>query len=928
MAKQTKSVGLLGYSTSPSEYACKDGDLALSMGVLNEGNGLRPLGGATVVSLLPAGYEVIYIHKTADYVHYIIRGPKPTVTSVDRYYWAEKESLADAALYTVLIEEIVIDSITAMGNTLMLLTKGKPVMLLWTQLTGAVQGYENLGSGLPEIECSFGLRCRIEQTVLGETVQVRAPTISGPQGELVPVINPGSDAEKAVTKSVMATVNKFMKEKIRDSNRFCQPFFVRYAYRLYDGTITKQSPPILMLPTNGMSPTVLAVASRIDDDDANVNIIYWVTAPACELNINPGAPRNFWKYRDVIKAVEVYVSEPIYTYDQEGDITGVDLFAKDNDSGIYSKDDIDGRYEDPLLSKLKKYMWWRFFDSYKVSKGGVQYPPLKIGLPKKNTESIDNSISRCSSFYLVKSYSIDELPATREVVDIETGALNTLQQHASLPDDYDSHDVLMPGTSYVYNSRMHLAGLRKELYGGVMGQCYQTGYVSDFVYDDSGRVTDAVDHTDECMTVREMYVYIRRGGKEIIVRSTPNVMISCRLSAPWHLVTYFYHPDAAAEKVEMYGTYNGETIRLQLHLKRHEMLNGSYYYEGLRSIQGVDVPSSMPEESVDKTVNVYNEIYVSEVGNPFNYPAGRVVTVGMDKIIAMRSASKAMSTAQYGQYPLYVFTESGVWALPVTSDGGYGAPSLLPRAICKLPGSIVQLESTVLYVSERGIMQLSGSEVLCISDSIYNDETTDLALLPMVEDFYAVNESGVPSVVPVAKYLDSVEMIYDNRHQRVIVYNTKIDAGGSRYGYALVWSVKSRLWGMMPSQIKSRVDGYPEALLMTYNRRLVTLSEETEADTEVCLITRPLKLEAPDLIKTIRMLWLNGMFDRGRMSLALWGSRDMYTWHWVGSSVQPVLRHLSGTGYKYFRVGIVGKMKNNESLNYITIEMVERRYDR
>ena len=52
-----------------------------------------------------------------------------------------------------------------------------------------------------------------------------------------------------------------------------------------------------------------------------------------------------------------------------------------------------------------------------------------------------------------------------------------------MTDDYDSHDKLLPHYSFVYNSRLNIANIQKELYDlyntGAM-ITYTNGYVANF----------------------------------------------------------------------------------------------------------------------------------------------------------------------------------------------------------------------------------------------------------------------------------------------------------------------------------------------------------------------------------------------------------------------------------------------------------------
>lgn len=912
MAKEIKTVKLQGYSKTPSDYECMDGELSLSIAALNEGSGLKPLQNPVVVAQLPQDYdyEVMYKHKTADYEHYIYKNG-------NRCFWSDTEDIEDDSQYhEIYLDGQKIKAITSMGNTLLITTDTGIYYFLWSQDLSQQYDYVALGNKLPDIQCIFGLQCGIDNS---------QPYSVSDEGTIVTIEgvdypNYSSEELEFVSVNIMGNVNKFMAERIKDNNRFCMPFFVRYAYRLYDGTtLTHQSEPILMLPTENSSPIVMG---ECVDDGGLVKLDYMIMAPSCQLDVQASIPRGWAKYKDIIKSVDIYVSSPVYTYDQNGKTVTFTDINKDNSYGVYKKTDL-AHYQEPLLSKLSHYQRWRLTDSIKVSKGMLR--PLHIELPSKDTTSIDKVMAETSNYYLVKSYPFDHLPQQREVINMDKGVLTTLESRESLRDDYDSHDRLIPDVAYVYNSRMHFGGLRKELYPGSMGQAYQDGYTYVTQYSPTypHYATAADDFTADCFVVAEMYVYLRHDGREIILqRNNLSTLLSCKLPLAGCVIPYFYHPDSHVYRVEMYGTHNGQIKKLSLPMVKHELLNGAYYYDKLTANDIQDVGSIDVTPSEDKTISIKNEIYVSEVGNPFYFPPENEVTIGSDNIIAMRSAARAMSTSQFGSYPLYVFTESEVWTLSVNADGTYGVPSVLPRAVCVNPDNITQLDSTVIYATDRGIMQLVGSELKCISDSIITQDAQDALNLPYLNQLFD------DQLFDMRKALKDIKMIYDDVHQRVICYYPYPWQEDGMQNYAYVYSLKSAMWGMMPCNVVSHFNAMPSTLAVTDTKQLVSFADTGDIydETPVCIVTRPIKTANPEMIKTIHTLMINGMYRNNKISVVLWGSRDLESWCFIGSSKKPILRHLSGTGYRYFRVGIVGNLATHESLSGMTIEIDNRAY--
>ncbi|MCQ5331712.1 hypothetical protein NE565_24095, partial [Phocaeicola vulgatus] len=92
-------------------------------------------------------------------------------------------------------------------------------------------GYLYLGTKIPECPLSFGLQAEMVRT---DEYSISFDAIS--EGS---IWNEFSDNNKTrITDQVLAHINKFIAERSTNKGIFIFPFFVRYAYRLYDGTLT------------------------------------------------------------------------------------------------------------------------------------------------------------------------------------------------------------------------------------------------------------------------------------------------------------------------------------------------------------------------------------------------------------------------------------------------------------------------------------------------------------------------------------------------------------------------------------------------------------------------------------------------------------------------------------------------------------------
>ena len=135
----------------------------------------------------------------------------------------------------------------------------------------------------------------------------------------------GNTTEVKVAKSVkedskenldamLGMMNSFLIRYGAEKGRFISPFFARYAIRLYDGSYINISPPVLLTPNTGSVPMVYAYAD--------------VSACAFVADLQYRFLNSIGKeWEEIIDGLDVFVSEPIYTYNQ-----GV---TKENSTGIY-----------------------------------------------------------------------------------------------------------------------------------------------------------------------------------------------------------------------------------------------------------------------------------------------------------------------------------------------------------------------------------------------------------------------------------------------------------------------------------------------------------------------------------------------------------------------------------------------------------------
>lgn len=762
----------------------------------------------------------------------------------------------------------------------------------------------------------------------------------------------------------MAKVNKFLREQTIEKGCFALPFLVRYALRLYDGSLVCHSAPILMNPSTDAAPVVfwLRTSGKGKYTDATCDIML----VASTLDYQLIADENYdylylaKNWSDIVKSVDVFISKPIYTWDQNGQCSSfadTDNFKTKFIGTLKPAGYADNVSEDCILLPLNidgvdikrgkvhsvftdDYREWEYaklYALYKSTGNGREYPSTTIHLPEFSAERVHETIKNTSTFYKLCSIEISDLSTSeRKDIKIDDDYLPSLVNREAMTDDYLTHDRLTASYSHAYNSRLNISGLKRELFRGFTAGSmfsYKNRTLLGWKTDEHNNIIYLERGTLDSSTL-DLKVYIKEDGQTYAVSSSSNNLYLSYFLSPMLYPTdkdkenntngfldkmswgcYVFYPNANAFKMEV-KDFSGS---YQIDLKPHDFLNGAY---GLLDYE-LQRASNITQTSVtamSNIVSIPNKIYTSEVNNPFYFPLSGINTVGTGNIIGICSAVKALSQGQFGQFPLYAFTDEGVWALELSSTGTYSARQPVTRDVCINAASLTQIDTAVLFATDRGVMLIQGSETVCITDTLNGDNTLSLDTFPKIEQIAGLSGFSKDdfALKPFHEFVRNCRMVYDYRNQRIIVYNPACT-------YAYIYSLKSKRWGMMRSSIADSVNSYPDALAVLKDGKLVNFSvEDTESDYRGIVVTRPFKLDMPDVLKTIDTVIQRGFFRKGHVRSALYASRDMFNWFLVWTSSDHYLRGFSGSPYKYFRLVLLCDLKDDENLSGFSVRFTPR----
>lgn len=824
----------------------------------------------------------------------------------------EQDKSADAKCC---LETDSVTDIAVVGNTLAVATADGLYYILWKG-----DRYIDLGTRPPFIPIEFGL------TKVGTLDSVRRyngvrdtliPNISGAKvddGNTEVIGNPVDDGAQLLhlTQQVYAHLHAEVARTVTAGAYFCQPFFVRYAYRLFDGSYCWHSDPILMLPT--VMPPLIRVQGNVVSDDGKS-----LRSFDCKLDVpymrldsriqHIDALDIISDWADIIDGIDIFISAPIYTYDQSRSLdkypdVPVATFLRHAIPEV-AVGESRGRYN-TATGESPRYFAGSYRESDKASFQDHFYTPAPADSSKeklcwdirRHDNFIDN-LKSCAAFYLVASLDMARLGENNTEwapVEIEPGDLAAIHTRPRLPDHYLSHCDRIPLSLFAYNSRLNIGGLDLRL-----GEPLPPA-ASLYTAAASANPTFIRVHT-------------RRNGIEAVVCASYDRKRSLYAE---NFPRYIFYPDSAACRIEIWE--QGKDTAYVVDLTPHPTLNGAYFlapptdrhWLAAKSVSASALPPFVPCRDV---VHMRNRVYTSDAQNPFIFPVTSIAAVGSGSIIALRAAVRALSQGQFGQHPLYAFATDGVWAMTVSGTGTFASVHPVSRDVALAPESIAQLDTTVVFATARGIVQLGGADSHSISDSIDTEHPFNPDTLPGLAQF-----APAFRIRPLRQFLRNAQIAYDYTGRRLIVFN-------SAYAYAYIFNADTSTWSVCDSSFFRVINAYPETLVSLRDGHIVRIDSANLADSvqRGLIVTRPVDFGDSVSLKTVRDIVLRGDITPDSAAIILYGSRDLNTWHPVWSSRTARLSGFSGSPYRYFRIAVPATLAASQSISGALVNVLPRK---
>lgn len=984
MAKDT--IRFKGLSLNRDEQSAEHGELSLCAGVELHDGSLRPsvLQGSTVTHKEAVGGEevdvpstfqakvsgvdtpvtLLYVHETPVYRHFICSlGSKLYWFNQDGTVGSPLESGSHTPIHDFNSDIISIESV---GNTLVVMDSSGVHYILWK--IGDID-YKYLGTQIPFVELKFRPSEQKQGTYDTSTipdapaeVRTRAAwrALAMDADEVVttendPVTNKRmvyikGDYRTAFTDGIWALINQTNSTIAKDGH-FYAPFILRYCYRLYDGSMVMHSAPIFMNvssdnayrvcfenawywregesgPHGVMPPTIWVRDDTWEVHDGDVSFLVvdsvilsytpnnvGIRYSSIGTDVNNEALNNLRdNWSDIVKSIDIFVS-PMMVREKSGE----QIVSARVETGAVGVRD----------SSLKLFKTRQVGYSYWYENLQTWDINVLFDIPMEEKEEYLQRIKDCSTFYKIKSLDIEggRIGTNGIYIDLDydKNVVANISTNEMMKDDYHTHNTLAPipdGESglYVYNHRVNLYGMKEMLFSGFNILTMVNEIVNG---------SEPYDYYSYPRRIRWICVELSTEQGKLYVKKDFNFtlpeMSICK--------SLLFYPDKRASKIMI---CDGDWMMYTFKMEPCNFLNGSmatemFYKTTLSEAEEISSSKNFP---IDRdSIFMPNKILSSEVDDPYFFPVEGRNSVGNGAVKGVAAVTRALSQGQVGDHDLMVFSTDGIWALKVSSEGTYMAMHNISREVCSNPKSICQLDQSVLFATERNLVQLWESDMRSLSEVLDGPLPDWEHVLPSLYAAFPANGTEAQQVIhrlleqgtPAVTMFNNGRLFYDHASARVVV----LPEDTSHESVAMVYSLRDEAWSTMPiPAIRAVVPGYPSPFMQLGDSTVMILDKpydyaggEEVAAIPGMIITRTLTFS--DTMDVIR-----GYTQYGDSTLAstlfIYGSNDQRNWQALGTTSRWFYNYLPGKPFRFFRIAIYLQMKPSEEYQQLEVEVVNK----
>lgn len=414
--------------------------------------------------------------------------------------------------------------------------------------------------------------------------------------------------------------------------------------------------------------------------------------------------------------------------------------------------------------------------------------------------------------------------------------------------------------------------------------------------------------TGEEFEERPAYVYIFSGEDTLILETTALVPVSTSSTTK----LYCCYPDARATKIRI-GNGGTSTYFTEISLTPSSRYNYAY---GQALYPMVNTSAPTPTDNVLKEPDTIN---VSEQYNPFVFPVEHSYRIG-GQIMDLATAYMPISSTQIGQYPLTVFTSSGIFAMEQGSGTAlYGnilplQPLVINGKACSTPHGIFFISSGSLYLmSGRELMNVShdikakSNHLLCRAHEKLCCDTTGsmFNFLPLMDNATYSND-----------FFNDAKLTYDLMHNELYISHSPDE-------FAYVFNLNTKMFHKIGMWFRRSLNGARYVVAGSGDTTaLLDLHEEEVGEQPVLLQSRPMALDAMMThIHRLVLLTDTNLEDDQNLSLSVFGSDNLYDWKCIISAqkYKTVLRQIrtnrAAKSYRDYVIVINGTVSTDTDIS-------------
>ena len=556
-------------------------------------------------------------------------------------------------------------------------------------------------------------------------------------------------------------------------------------------------------------------------------------------------------------------------------------------------------------------------------------------------------MANSESWYKIHEVDISEIKESSDATfkeKIDTAGF--YQDYATrevLPVDQFSYHDLIAKDAFNYNSRLILADIKTKFGDYLLKIDYLPGLPigSDYTFEELRKCyllftlkTDA----GEIQKLSE-YFYFAFNLKN----GEPSTKKYFRMPRT------FGYPDTRCTSIDLIAEEGGINYKIKsFSLEKSDSGNYAYHHSDSWSNDPNNSTANYNNEifsatfSADKQVNIElftsseladgNRIQISELNNPFFFPAENSYQVGTGRIITTASNTEPLSTGQYGEYPLIIFTTKGIWTL-FQGTGNVLFSSIKPLN-GEVPANKEQITSVgvgVTYTTNLGLFLIQGREVTELTQLLQGSPNIDIQLDAnfqlRLNHLQLIQKAEFLSDIDALGYIEDAKIAFDKKNNELIVTNpNKL--------YSYLYSFDSGVWGKISQSFDILVNAYPVTYAIVSNGGVYSISDENFlTEVETVLTTRPYKLDDSNNFILLHRALQRCEIETKQSTFAgfyVFGSNDLITWQLISGNdrksgrVTDILTTRAHTKVKYFVFVFASSVHKGDSINSLEVQFYHK----